>query len=41
MINCPKSYLPADTADDFDRTAQILGPYGAALKDGMIHAFIQ
>lgn len=28
-VDCPYSYLPEDTAVDFDRTAEMLGPYGS------------
>lgn len=28
-VDCPKSYLPEDTATDFDRTAPVLGPFGS------------
>lgn len=34
-VECPKPYLPADTAIDLDRTAAIQGPYGTS-KDGNI-----
>ena len=27
-VECPRSYLPAGTAVDFDRTADKLGPFG-------------
>lgn len=29
QVECPKSYLPDDTAVDFDRTADMLGPLGS------------
>jgi len=34
-VACPVSYLPADVNVDFDRTADILGPFGTAnnIKD--------
>jgi len=28
MVECPYSYLPDDVAVDFDRTADVLGPFG-------------
>ena len=28
-MECPKSYLPAEFAVDFDRTKESLGPYGS------------
>jgi len=28
-VDCPVSYLPEETAADFDRTAEMLGPYGS------------
>lgn len=41
-VDCPNPYLPADTAVDFDRTAESLGPYGTAKSDPkMGHAFIR
>ena len=27
-VDCPKSYLPEEFAVDFDREADILGPFG-------------
>jgi len=32
-VDCPKSYLPDDLAVDFDRTADMLGPFGTGNKD--------
>ena len=32
-VDCPTPYLPADTAVDLDRTADLLGPFGTAKKD--------
>lgn len=32
-VDCPKSYLPAKNAVDFDRTAHSLGPYGSGSAD--------
>jgi hypothetical protein len=40
-VDCPAPYLPADTAVDFDRTADSLGPFGTAKKDNYQHAFIK
>jgi glucan 1,3-beta-glucosidase len=33
-VDCPYSYLPKDQAVDFDRTADILGPFGGKLSTG-------
>jgi|TARA_B110000285_G_C15043995_1_gene573304 glucan 1,3-beta-glucosidase len=33
---CPKSYLPAEFAVDFDRTADMLGPFGGIPEKGCI-----
>ena len=34
-VDCPKPYLPASTAVDLDRSADIQGPYGSS-KEGNI-----
>lgn len=36
-VPCPRSYLPDELAVDFDRTADILGPYGGIPEKGCIH----
>jgi glucan 1,3-beta-glucosidase len=36
MVDCPYSYLPGDLAVDFDRTADILGPFGGSTTLGAI-----
>jgi len=40
-VECPKPYMPAETAVDVDRTKDINGPFGTALGDGFDHAFIK
>jgi len=35
-VDCPYSYLPEDVAVDFDRTAEILGPFGGGTTLGAI-----
>lgn len=32
-VDCPDSYLPKEYAVDFDRTADILGPFGDGVKN--------
>ena len=32
-VSCPKSYLPAANAVDFDRTADMLGPFGTGTPE--------
>jgi len=41
-VDCPKPYLPDDTAVDFDRTVtEDLGPFGTGFSDGMTQATIR
>ena len=35
--DCPKSYLPDEFAVDFDRTVDMLGPFGGIPEKGCIH----
>jgi hypothetical protein len=34
-VDCPRSYLPAEFDTDFDRTAEMLGPYGTANRNNV------
>lgn len=37
LVECPKPYLDADLAPDFDRDAYVLGPFGSGTDLGAIH----
>ena len=34
-IDCPQTYLPASVAVDFDRNAEVLGPFGSGNPDNV------